>query len=243
MEVNINFYGDIFKMNIPNNFTEFKIILSQIMSFDNNDINELNITAEIKNEKKKIDSEESFNDGIIKNINNIKQINLEITENSKLYQETEKKIENQNNINEKEEENKNEKEEENKKEVEEENKNEKEEENKNEKEENKNEKEEENKNEKEEQNRIKEEQNKKIEEQNKNEKEEQNKIKEEDNKVDKEKKVIHKGVVCDICNKKNIEGIRYKCMVCADFDLCENCEALYAEEHKHPFLKMRKPLI
>jgi hypothetical protein len=49
--------------------------------------------------------------------------------------------------------------------------------------------------------------------------------------------VIHKGYDCDGCGKKDIEGIRYKCAVCADFDYCENCES--SIEHAHPFLKIR----
>ncbi len=32
-------------------------------------------------------------------------------------------------------------------------------------------------------------------------------------------------------------GIRYKCSVCEDFSLCENCED--KGEHEHPFLKLR----
>lgn len=32
--------------------------------------------------------------------------------------------------------------------------------------------------------------------------------------------VVHKGVTCDSCGKKDIEGIRYKCAVCANFDFC-----------------------
>lgn len=35
-------------------------------------------------------------------------------------------------------------------------------------------------------------------------------------------KVIHYAS-CDECGVKDIEGIRYKCAVCADFDLCEKC--------------------
>ncbi|KAJ7597410.1 hypothetical protein C8J56DRAFT_920004 [Mycena floridula] len=48
--------------------------------------------------------------------------------------------------------------------------------------------------------------------------------------------------VCNACSK-GIYGIRYKCMHpnCADFDLCEGCEALPIPVHptNHPLLKMR----
>lgn len=33
-------------------------------------------------------------------------------------------------------------------------------------------------------------------------------------------------------------GIRYKCVVCPDFDLCERCES--KTSHDHPFLKIKK---
>jgi len=36
---------------------------------------------------------------------------------------------------------------------------------------------------------------------------------------------IHPGVACDSCDKKPIEGNRYKCVVCDDYDLCGSCEA------------------
>jgi len=32
-------------------------------------------------------------------------------------------------------------------------------------------------------------------------------------------------------------GIRYKCSVCPDYDLCETCEA--TSDHPHPFLKIK----
>merc|ERR1719187_1138947 len=40
----------------------------------------------------------------------------------------------------------------------------------------------------------------------------------------------HHGVTCDACEKHPIEGYRYKCVVCDDYDLCGSCEA----EGRHP---------
>lgn len=39
----------------------------------------------------------------------------------------------------------------------------------------------------------------------------------------KNDKVVHSGVTCDSCLRKNIEGARYKCSVCSNFDFCEAC--------------------
>ena len=36
---------------------------------------------------------------------------------------------------------------------------------------------------------------------------------------------IHEGVKCDSCGKENITGIRYKCMECPNYDICESCMA------------------
>lgn len=33
-------------------------------------------------------------------------------------------------------------------------------------------------------------------------------------------KIVHKWVNCDGCGQRGIEGIRYKCAVCPDFDYC-----------------------
>ena len=55
--------------------------------------------------------------------------------------------------------------------------------------------------------------------------------------------VVHTGYVCDVCGMNPIVGIRYKCVNCADFDLCQYCEEI-PEIHNsdHLFLKIRKPL-
>jgi len=47
---------------------------------------------------------------------------------------------------------------------------------------------------------------------------------------------------CDNCNAK-IRGIRYKCLVCDDFDLCETCEQLpNVHNDTHNFVKIRTPV-
>jgi len=53
--------------------------------------------------------------------------------------------------------------------------------------------------------------------------------------------VIHSKVSCDGCKMSPIIGNRYKCTICENFDYCESCEEKNSENHKHPFLKIRKP--
>ena len=53
---------------------------------------------------------------------------------------------------------------------------------------------------------------------------------------------IHSEYICDGCNSEPIVGIRYKCAVCYDFDYCEKCEKALGEKHGHPFLKIRYPV-
>jgi len=55
-----------------------------------------------------------------------------------------------------------------------------------------------------------------------------------------EKNLIHHGVTCDSCEKTPIDGYRYKCVVCDDFDLCGNCEA--AGRHPgHNMMRIANP--
>jgi len=49
---------------------------------------------------------------------------------------------------------------------------------------------------------------------------------------------IHRGVECDGCKVSPIRGIRYKCTVCKNFDLCSTCEAAKIHDSNHPLLKM-----
>lgn len=50
-------------------------------------------------------------------------------------------------------------------------------------------------------------------------------------------KPVHKDFLCDMCDKE-IVGIRYKCTMRDDYDLCEKCEP---KDTEHTFLKIRKP--
>ena len=51
--------------------------------------------------------------------------------------------------------------------------------------------------------------------------------------------LIHSGIKCSICQKFPIIGIRYKCLQCNSFDLCEDCEKKEGVNHGHILLKLR----
>ncbi|KAL2755750.1 hypothetical protein ACRALDRAFT_2136175 [Sodiomyces alcalophilus JCM 7366] len=52
---------------------------------------------------------------------------------------------------------------------------------------------------------------------------------------------VHRGCGCNSCNMIPIRGIRYRCANCADFDLCENCEAQGVHNKSHIFYKIKVP--
>lgn len=52
---------------------------------------------------------------------------------------------------------------------------------------------------------------------------------------------VHRGVACDSCNESPIKGVRYRCVNCADHDLCETCESTQTHNRQHLFLKIRIP--
>lgn len=60
----------------------------------------------------------------------------------------------------------------------------------------------------------------------------------ENNSTNSNFKNIHFGIACNGCGVSPILGCRYKCSVCKDYDLCEECEKKLSEEHGHPFLKI-----
>lgn len=49
---------------------------------------------------------------------------------------------------------------------------------------------------------------------------------------------VHEGVACDECNESPIRGVRYKCCVCDNFDLCTKCESKSQHAINHPFMKI-----
>ena len=55
--------------------------------------------------------------------------------------------------------------------------------------------------------------------------------------LDKDEKVIFEKINCNGCGIKSIEGVRYKCAVCKNFDYCEKCFQENCEKHNHPFIK------
>ena len=62
-------------------------------------------------------------------------------------------------------------------------------------------------------------------------------------KIDLNPPNVHKGIKCSNCDMKNIVGIRYKCTVCPNYNLCEICEANIDHDEDHVLLKIRDPII
>eukprot|EP01134_Creolimax_fragrantissima_P006899 CFRG6899T1 len=42
--------------------------------------------------------------------------------------------------------------------------------------------------------------------------------------------MVHIGVSCDGCSVEDIAGLRHKCLICTDFDLCDECAEMGVEE-------------
>lgn len=50
---------------------------------------------------------------------------------------------------------------------------------------------------------------------------------------------VHEGVTCDGCMQSPIQGTRYKCAVCPNFDFCVNC--WQRNDHSHAFYAIKNP--
>jgi Zinc finger, ZZ type len=44
---------------------------------------------------------------------------------------------------------------------------------------------------------------------------------------------VHRGISCNKCHEEPIRGVRYHCLNCIDYDLCEYCEAEDAHFRHH----------
>lgn len=54
---------------------------------------------------------------------------------------------------------------------------------------------------------------------------------------------IHQGTLCDVCGISPIIGSRFMCLLCHNFDLCEQCECLSSRHPAdHPLIKVKVPL-
>ncbi|CAD6499663.1 BgTH12-03771 [Blumeria graminis f. sp. triticale] len=54
---------------------------------------------------------------------------------------------------------------------------------------------------------------------------------------------VHRGCACNCCGMVPIRGIRFRCSNCADYDLCESCEAQGVHLKTHIFYKIKVPAL
>ena len=54
---------------------------------------------------------------------------------------------------------------------------------------------------------------------------------------------VHLGIQCENCKCTNLIGIRYKCFICENYNLCQKCETYVQSIHPpgHCFLKLYAP--
>lgn len=51
---------------------------------------------------------------------------------------------------------------------------------------------------------------------------------------------VHQHVICDGCDQNGIQGVRYKCLICPDYDLCATCEGKRIHD-EHTMIRIPKP--
>ena len=54
--------------------------------------------------------------------------------------------------------------------------------------------------------------------------------------------IVHKGTICDLCGISPIMGVRFTCMLCQKYDVCESCEDMKAHPAAHPMIKLKQPV-
>jgi Zinc finger, ZZ type len=52
---------------------------------------------------------------------------------------------------------------------------------------------------------------------------------------------VHDGITCNGCKINPIRGIRWKCMECDDYDLCNACRSSGTHPPSHKMLKLESP--
>jgi len=203
----IKFYTEEFKCSYPKSYGEFIINISKILQMKINDIKDLIIYYFSNGEKIDINNSNSFIEFINKHL---KEIFIEINEQSNLYKEEKKNIEKNDPVT------------------------------------------------------IKNIQNlfesqfsklkteimeqsklisSKNENSNNNNNYNTNLILNEKKQSNSNKNIIHEGIECTNCMINPIKGIRYHCLNCPKYNLCEKCEENIGSIHPHNLLKMRYPII
>ncbi|KAG8900696.1 hypothetical protein FRB99_005812 [Tulasnella sp. 403] len=58
--------------------------------------------------------------------------------------------------------------------------------------------------------------------------------------AESDERTVH-NATCDLCDSKII-GVRHKCIMCPDYDVCTSCYSIVPEQHpRHAFVKIRDP--
>ena len=52
---------------------------------------------------------------------------------------------------------------------------------------------------------------------------------------------VHTNAICNGCNKKGIEGIRWECVDCLNFSLCNLCYMSDKHSLNHAFTRVEAP--
>lgn len=47
----------------------------------------------------------------------------------------------------------------------------------------------------------------------------------------------HANIICDGCKKSGLAGIRFRCVQCANFDLCSSCYGDDVHDLSHEFIR------